>query len=244
MILTIGPGGCGFTFLNWSIVFLRGDKCYVNCKNDTIIIDSNPLLGHTAHNFDKDHVAKGFHNIDLTSTTNQSIIYAIPSSHSDFLQMLQVPGKKIIFDNRCFADKVMARFFVVHPFATNPYFNLVQQLSKFYDIDQIKQVLIDSSKLFITDCYDIPKNKDLFIINYNEMFQDLDQIILQVFDFLGLQINQQRFDTWKEIYTEYKNRNTNVFNEYSSSNQKIDPSNRIKILREIINWRNGLYHHT
>ena len=98
MILTIGPGGCGFTFLNWTISFLRGDASYQTLDENQHQIEFNPLSGETAHRYNKDHIWSNDAIESLNSATDNSIIYMVPNSHSDFEYLLSLSGKKIIFD--------------------------------------------------------------------------------------------------------------------------------------------------
>jgi hypothetical protein len=239
MILTIGPGGCGFTFLNWSIAYLRGDEYYYTLFNDKVQVDINPLKGSTAHNFKKDHLNPDVDRSTLSTASNNSIVYVVPKDDNDFKLLIEIPGKKIIFDNSKFCSEQLARHYTTVP--TSPFIHITDQLSKKYNIKQIKKVLLDLSNNFFLNYYKLPDNTDNFIINYQDMFNNLDSKILEIFKFLNISVSTDRWQTWNNIYQDYKLLNKDILSNFVKDIINIDSSSNTKILKEIINWKIGSY---
>ena len=172
MILTIGPGGCGFSFLNWSIAFLRGDTTYTKLDGTIIPILDNPLLGKTAHNNIKDHLSPQLDRKILNQSTNQSIIYVVPEDHTDFMSILEQPGKKIIFDNTRYCQEQITRHYTTVP--NSPFVKLITDLSVLHNVDDVKNCILEVANIFI---YSI--GLPLFLTFLIETFE----IILSIFSF-------------------------------------------------------------
>jgi hypothetical protein len=239
MILTIGPGGCGFTFLCWSICFLRGDHDYQTLNNVKFPMIYNPLKGNIAHKFIKDHIqcVDDYHK--LFFATDQSVIYFVPSHQKDFEFINQFGCKKILFDCREHNKEFFARMHNTVPECS--YSSLLQSLSKQYDIDIIKQVLLESNHFF-TKYYHIPEpDNEYYIIDFDQMFRTLDVAILDIFKFLQLQIDQDKYKHWQDIYAIYKEKNLNHLTQFLSQPVVVDSSTKLKIIKEIINWKNGSF---
>jgi hypothetical protein len=242
MILAISPGGSGFTFLCWTICFLRGDVSYRTLDNVEFPMIWNPLQGETAHNFSKDHIicVDDYHK--LFSSNDQSVIYFVPNHQKDFEFINQFRCKKILFDCQNYGKEFFARMHNTVP--NRSYSSFLQILSKQYDIDIIKQVLLESNHFF-TKYYHVPEPSDeYYIINFEQMFNNLDTTIIDIFAFLQLTIDQNRFDHWKDIYANYREKNLNHLKEFLSIPVTADSSIKIEILKEILKWRNGTFQTT
>jgi hypothetical protein len=240
MILTIGPGGCGFTFLNWSIAYLRGDTYYNTLQGDKVQVDIHPIKGLTAHNFTKDHLNPTDSRVLLSKTVDQSIVYIVPGDNDDFKSLLEFVGKKIIFDNSKFCQEQLARHYVSVPHS--PFKYITEQLSKEYDKTEVKKVLLDLSNYFFLNYYKLPNNvDDFFILDYYDIFDKLNDKIIEIFNFLNLTINQERYQLWIDVYKDYKTLNKDILATFID-NTSITTST--KILKEIIQWKNGSYRRT
>lgn len=237
MILTIGPGGCGFTFLSWSIAFLRGDIFYKTSDGQVIPVDINPIIGQIAHKFHADHLIVDNTDFKLNSVTDQSIFYLVPFNNHCFEHILTLPGKKIIFDNRSHQLEWFVRAYTCMP--NNPYAELINKLSLTYSVDSVKQVLHDSVKFFI-EYYQIPN--DQYTLNYRDIFFNLDYKILEILDFVNINIDQGRFSQWKLIYDQYRLSNAELSHLLRLPNSTVNSTTKLKILKEIIEWKNGLFH--
>lgn len=242
MILTIGPGGSGLTFLNWSIIYLRGDNIYTLLNKEVIKVTHDPLLTNcTAHGQQKDHLNStvGLKKLDLA--TDQSVVYIVPTQQSDLEYILQFTGKKIIFNSSTYSQELLARMWCAIP---NNFLNkLVNDISLNYDKQSIKQVLLECNKFF-TDYYIVPTTyTDYFNITYPDIFQNLDIQIYDVFEYLELTISQDRVSNWLSIYHKYRAMNQNFLPLFLDKTIEIDNNKKIEILKEIIKWKTGLYQH-
>lgn len=233
MILTIGPGGSGLTFLNWSIVLLRGDITYTTIdKLSTQMVDINPLNGSTAHNFCKDHIQSSNNLCQLALGTEKSVIYVTPSNQQDFDYISQFKCKKIVFDCGDRNKELFARMVTQMPCRKIP--DLIDSLASKFGIDAAKQTLLDSSKMF-THYYTIPAtSNEYFIISYDDIFENLDQQMVKLFLFLGETIDQSRFNKWLAIYKTYRDLNSNILPEFTIGLSDVPYSVRLQVLKEIL----------
>jgi hypothetical protein len=244
MLLTIGPGGCGFTFLNWSISFLRGDTFYQTLDGVKHEIRSNPLIGSVAHSYIKDHLRIDDSKIHYDYATEHSIIYAVPGSQDDFEYLLALPGKKIIFDTADYSKILMARAMITMPKSTNPYSAAIESIGKTYAAHLVQETLLECHKSFM-QYYKIPATIPAACkINYIELFQKLDQKLPVIFEYLQLKIDHNRWAVWQPIYAQYQKANQRDFCTELVSIPSVDYSKKTQILKEILNWKNGLSHHT
>lgn len=240
MILTIGPGGSGLTFLNWSIIFLRGDITYTNLeKSLKQMVDINPLRGATSHNFYKDHIQSSSNLCQISKGTKKSVIYVTPTDQKDFDYILQFNCKKIIFDCQDQNKELFTRMATQIP--GTKILNLIDKLTDVFGSNTARQTLLECSKMF-THYYKIPTADDQhFIISYNDIFKTLDQKIIELFLFLDKDIDQSRLHKWKSIYKTYQEKNCNLLSEFAP--EKIDITNSVKlqVFKEILQWKNSSY---
>lgn len=238
MILTIGPGGCGFTFLNWSISYIRGDVVYQNLNGKIFPVTKNPLQDSTAHKFNKDHLRIIDSRSELLKNYNdKSIIYVVPGNCNDFEHILSWPGKKIIFDNQSDTRDVLARACQTVP--NDLYMELIQNLSKIYPRDQVIDVLLDMSKKFI-QYYNMPNG--YLTLSYKQMFETLDMHILDILEYLELEVNFKRLEHWQNVYQQYKENNRDFIQRLYGDIEKIGNTYKMQILKEILQWRHGQFH--
>lgn len=245
MILTIGPAGCGFTFLNWTISFLRGDCNYQTLDGVAHEIEYNPLIGDTAHGYKKDHLYDVYSIDFLKSATNNSIIYMVPNSQNNFEYLLSLPGKKIVFDSSQNGRMLLARSIMCIPKNSDPpSVEIIYRLYAKYDSELVRHVLLDCYKFFV-QYYTIPQNtNNLYIINYDDIFSRLPSLITNLFDYLEIQISKSRWDHWNQVYNQYHQQNQKDFcAEFLQSSNK-NNTNKKEIFMEILKWRNGLYPNT
>jgi hypothetical protein len=242
MILTIGPGGCGFSFLNWTISFLRGDGFYQTLDGISHPVTSDPCRGATAHNTVKDHLTPKQSKSVLSSSHEHSIVYVVPGSQSDYDYIVSLPGRKIIFNTSTHSEKILSRFCMVLE-ENNHYLQLINRLGVKYDEATVKKVMIDCCKMFI-EYYRPATDNQFYMVDYTEMFENLDQHIYKLFDYLEISINLDRLDKWREIYQVYKEKNSQNFYEKFLNNQPVIKNQQTAILKEILLWKNGSFLHT
>lgn len=240
MILTIGPGGCGFTFLNWSIAYLRGDMHYTTLNGTTSQVNITPIYNHnTAHNFKKDHVRSTADLSKLQLAHTNSIIYTVPTCQADLDYVLSIDCKKIIFNVDNAGADLMARMCTTIP--NNGYMKFIMSVSDHYPEQHVKQVMIESNKFF-TRYYTVPAGYlDYCTVTYQDMFKFLDCRIQNIFKYLKLNIDPDRYNNWLPIYYQYQQANQNILNEFLGSIVPVDNTEKIKIIKEIIKWKNGLF---
>ena len=242
MILTIGPGGSGLSFLNWSIIYLRGDDLYTLLDNKSVTVTHNPLLQDcTAHGQQKDHLQLSKELIKLHQATDQSVVFVVPSHQDDLEYTLNFTCRKIIFNSQADSEEFLARMYYTVPDLF--LHELIDNLSIKYDRQIIKQVLIDCNKFF-TKYYTVPTDySNYFRINYNDIFQNLDKKIYDIFDYLELSVSQDRITNWLSVYHQYRLMNQNFLSRFLDDPVKVDSNDKIKIFKEIVQWKTGLYQH-
>lgn len=242
MLLTIGPGGCGFTFLNWSISFLRGDKSYQTLDGVRHKILSSPLLGSIAHSYIKDHVRIEDSKNQFAHATEQSIIYAVPGNQNNFEYLLGLPGKKIIFDTSNYSKILMARAMINLSNSLSPYATIVELIGKTHNPCIVREVLLECHKSFM-QYYQIPADPAAYKINYVGLFQQLDQELPAMFAYLQFKIDHDRWGTWKSVYTQYQKSNQRDFCSEVVPAPSTDNTEKTLILKEILKWKNGSSRH-
>jgi len=242
MILTIGPGGCGFSFLNWTISFLRGDDFYQTLDGISHPVPGDPFRGATAHNSVKDHLTPEQSKSVLSSSHEHSIVYVVPGSQLDYDYIVTLPGRKIIFDTSTHSEKILSRFCMVLE-KNNHYLQSINRLGMKYDRATVKKVMIDCCEMFVR-YYQTGINNQFYILDYTSMFENLDQHIHRLFDYLELSIDSDRLHKWLEIYTIYKERNNQDFCEKFLDNQPAIKNQQTAILKEILLWKNGSFQDT
>jgi hypothetical protein len=240
MILTIGPGGCGFTFLNWTISFLRGDCNYQTLDGVAHEIEYNPLIGDTAHGYRKDHICD-MHSTDvLKSATDNSIIYMVPNSQDNFEYMLSLSGKKIVFDPLQHGKMLLARSIMCIPKQNHTSVKFIDYLYTRHDPDLVRQVVLECYKFFV-QYYTVPQNSNsICIVDYNDIFNRLPSVLTTMFEYLEIPIDNSRLDSWNQVYNQYQQQNQKDFcAEFLSAANK-NNGDKKEIFMEILKWRNGL----
>lgn len=244
MILTIGPGGCGFTFVNWSIAYLRGDSSYVSLDGKTWPVDINPLIGSTAHNFKKDHLKIETSRLILNRANDLSIIYISPGSQHDFEQILCMPGKKIIFNNHDHAQELLARSLMTMPRCGHGIELLFDQLAIKFGDAAARRGLLENAKLLV-QFYQVPSTdqSDIFLIGYEDIFKNFHDVVVRLLSFLQISIDLRRQRNWSTIYDSYRQNNQNFVERFVDGQASdVDISLRKSIFKEIYRWTHGGHH--
>jgi len=235
----LGPGGCGGTFLDWSIQFLFGSKenLLVNCdtQNRGIVgysqvqcITDAPLIGSTAHTHQKTHpnnnslpvvmdifsaseyplntfyyvddmlpdqTHTNYNNIIKTYPTVKFVSYNFSYKHIESIFCLQyekIDGAKRRFDTQ--VGKTLSNL------STG---ELREILSLFYPKCIKGQILNEQ----------LDKADNLYIINYDDIWTNLDTIIFDIFKFLELAIDNSRYTQWVQVYHTWLEKNKTDFFE-------------------------------
>jgi hypothetical protein len=82
------------------------------------------------------------------------------------------------------------------------------------------------------------------MLDYTSMFENLDQHIYKLFDYLEISIDSDRSVQWHEIYQIYKEKNNQDFYEKFLNNQLVIKNQQTAILKEILSWKNGSFLNT
>jgi len=242
MILTIGPGGCGFTFLNWSITYLTGAASYKTLNNLVVPVDINPLIGPTAHGFEKDHIRYSKDLRQLENANEQSVIYITPSHQYDIDYLTRYTCKKIIFQAGNSNQELLARFCTINK--KNEFVKKIENLYHVFGTDATRQILLEHAEIFV-DYYKIPENFQGYqLLYYQDLFQNLDKMIESMFDFLGLKINPLRMDQWCPLYFDWKNRNQGFLKQFLDKRVEVDTKTKFLIRKELLLWKIGHYQPT
>lgn len=238
MILIIGPGGCGFTFLAWTISFLRGDVTYTKLDGEITPVVDNPIVRTVAHLYKKDHICISGELPRLHLATEQSIVYLVPTHQHDLEYALGLSSKKIVFQNTPnYAHELFARLCLT--IVDTGAMRLINQLSFHHDIDSIKQVMLEYNHIF-TNYFQMPIDyQDYFSVTYPDIYHNLDSRIYDIFDYLKYTIDSSRIEHWHKVYSHYKSINQNFLERFCPHTVEVDPKTKLKIIKEIIKWING-----
>lgn len=232
MILTIGPGGCGFTFLNWTIRYLRGDTVIDYYGR---VID-NPIVGHVAHGYQKTHAnhITSADKIPLLDTVSEDEVVFIVVDQPRTIEKLApyLKNKRIVFNPTGYEQQVFTRLITSQNGGTSYYNNFLDTLK--VDKSLAIECLHDYSKKLYVDLTSLYSSS--FVIQYNDVFEELDQHIVDIFDYLELEIVPDRFDKWKPIYNTYRNNNRQIVFESAYT-----PHQKLPVLKKIIEWKNSLF---
>lgn len=244
MILTIGPGGCGFTFLNWTISYLRGDRAYIDIDGQAQQVDINPLQDSTAHDFHADHFNIENRGNQLSKALDSSIVYMVPASQEDFLWLISLPGKKIVFDNRTHQRDLLARSLITMPSSDHGIQPYLHRLEEKYPSAIVRWAMLDHSRRLI-QYYSVDPAASYFLIDYLQMFQDLDAVLPEIFIWLDLTVDSSRWRQWNEIYAQYRQRNQDFVARFAGDSEpRADHAVKKSIFKEIYSWTHGGHPHT
>jgi hypothetical protein len=212
----IGPGGEGGTFLDWSLNYLVGNKILnvitVDRINNIIrgnykcTILPNPITKEgNAHNHKKTHPTEATLQdcVNLLKTLDSDnkihTLYAVPvaitytkfNSFSLFIKhtVSTVTGLKFIqmyYPSDSTEDLVYRIY------------NKIPQCNE--TIDKIRsRVLAESNS---TD--KIVDDPNVYSLNINNMFYNLDTEIHKIFSWLNLDIQEKRYNVWISVYKKWQ----------------------------------------
>lgn len=227
MVLNIGPGGCGFTFLTWSLLYLRGDNYYTNTSGNIVDVNDSPLTGLTAHKFDKDHDYPGMIQPTQPNNSPNSVMFVVPKDNDHFVSLYSQPHRKIVFDNSQYCKELLAR--AILTVLKAPLTLLYNKLIVTYSVADVNATLLDCADKIYSKHYNVPKNA--LTLTYDEMFTTLDSQILMICDRVGISVLPDRLSQWQTIYSEYSARNKNILAEFK---QAAAPRGNMTILKELI----------
>lgn len=233
----LGPGGCGGTFLDWSIQFIAGStenlvaKC--NEKNRNVIehvqaqqIVDNPLNGSSAHIHQKTHPNNdsltAVLDIFLSNNYPLNTFYYVDSmlpdqTHTNYNSIIKThPTVKFISYNfsRKHLDLIFCLQYEKISVAPQNFNNQIGNSLSNLSIGERREML----SLFYPRCIkgqilneQIEDSDNLYRINFDDVWGKLDIVMINIFKFLGLGINESRYSEWIKIYQIWLTKNKNNF---------------------------------
>lgn len=239
----LGSGGCGGTFLNWSIQYLAGktthlvipvkdgNKSFFSTPYEQAVPD-NPLIGTTAHKFSKTHPNEislpailGYFNkpdYDLYTfyyndslTTNQQ--------HTNHNQIISDHSHISFITYTYKPTDIHTIFWLQYDKInlTREIFNNIKvnniELSN-YDVWVRREILSlnypDTIKQQTTNEIILPYANS-FQLDFTEFLNNLPEKIIEVFKFLNLTVTDSRWNNWNTIYTKWQKLNDiNFHNDF------------------------------
>jgi hypothetical protein len=230
----LGPGGCGGTFLDWSLHYLSGATehsvvhCDHNNRSDIIKIyqqdpiTENPLTNKTAHNHKKTHpnnesLGEVISIFKSFPTDQLYTFYYVDSmgptqtatTHNDIVNN----NPDVLFINYTFTKSDIDKIFCL-------------QVEKIPDI--LDRMLSTGSNLFARDNWSkrevlglyypeciagqtinetITQKSNNFLIQLDELLNSGPDLIKKIFNFLNLNISKSRWNNWEAVYFKWKRKN-------------------------------------
>ena len=212
----IGPGGEGGTFLDWSLHYLLGDTInniiLVDRDKDTItgiiksIIPVNPITKKgNAHTHLKTHPTEATMQkcVNLLKTLNFDnklhTMYVVPTQNSyDRLKSYQLIVKDIV-------STVVNLKFIQMYYPNNLLEDLIHRMhtkipKSNQNIDDIRSRVLSEAN-YTNKIIDDP---NVYSLNINDMFYNLDTEIHKIFSWLNLSIQENKYDDWLVVYKEWQ----------------------------------------
>lgn len=212
----IGPGGEGGTFLDWSLNYLVGnqiiDVIQVDRFKDTIIttfkypIFPNPMTKEgNAHRHQKTHPTEATIQecVNLFKTLNFNnklhTMYVVPTQHAyDRLKSYQLIVKDIV-------STVTDLKFIQMYYPDNLLEDLIHRIhtkipESNENIDDIRSIILSEAK----SINKIIVDPNVYSLNINNMFYNLDTEIHKIFSWLNFSIKQDRYDNWLSVYKQWQ----------------------------------------
>lgn len=226
----LGPGGCGGTFLDWSLHYLAGDtkNIVVNCDptdRGKILnthpqdILENPIKNSTAHHHQKTHpndksidaVIDTFKLID----SNLHTFYYVTSmgqgqtqtNHNDIINSYS----DVKFITYVFKKEHIDLIFCLQYDKTVGRKNLLKHEIKVNDTRLFDELSVGEQRELISLYYpkciksqilseEINPSTNNYCFNFEQIWQSLPNTMPEIFNFLDLSIDPARINHWKQIY--------------------------------------------
>lgn len=215
----IGSGSDGGTFLDWSLYYLSNQKyiysttmgnlqreedAIYNFKKMSLV--ENPLMTsknkitYVAHRHFKTHP---------TQFSIDSCIEKYKQLNDDDLSMLSFYCVQINANNWMPLEKFALKYtnlypeikFIVIHADNETYMDLYNRaISINFGIND-KNELLNYVKKSITE---IKNTNNRYMLNVRDIYNNLDQLIPEIFEWANRKISTERYDNWKSIYNHWK----------------------------------------
>lgn len=228
---SMGPAGCGGTFLDWTLHFLSGSEknwvveCDLRFQRSAIAreysqtIITSPIENATAHKHLKTHpnhnsVQAVIESFDRQQFALNSFYYTniVSTDSPTYTSIVEsYPGIKFIaFD---FSPDDINMIFCLQyekvPMVADRFLQMIkQQHSKMSTWEQREILSISYPKIIQPQVVEkISTTSNVIHISFNEMLLGLDVKILEIFNFLKLSIDEQKWDHWNSVYRIWQQKN-------------------------------------
>lgn len=239
----LGPGGCGGTFLDWSLYFLsdQESRWFADCAQPTrdnivmqcsVPVDSNPLTTNTAHVHDKNHPNENSIN-DLISSLELHTEFPLNSFY--YVDSLDRGTRSITNHNLVVAQHPAVKFinYVFDRSDTDVIFCFQMEKIKvmrelYLNIVSNGQTIRDMPtwdrreflSLYYPKCVEGQTMSEgaidatnVYNFKFKTMIYSLETEIVQIFNWLGLPIDLEKFEVWKTVYRQWQANNRTAFFE-------------------------------
>lgn len=237
----LGPGGCGGTFMDWTIQYLSGqqnswvafcgptDLSNISNQFQAVIVE-DPLFKTTSHRHQKTHPnnnsvdavidifkshpeyqVHSFYYVDSITDRTQTAYNQLYEYYPDVKFITYTFTNKDIDTIFCFQEEKMSpakqrldnilKINSTTPFSELPLWDQRELLSLYYPGEIHGQTMVED--LAVVD--------NNYQLKFDIMLNTLDQEIENMFQYLGLDICQERIDHWKNIYNQWKHNNNLEF---------------------------------
>jgi len=233
----LGPGGCGGTFIDWSLLYLSGAGHYLQVPYDPVDrsivyapkllgISQDPLSASTAHVHKKTHPNDESLPIVLDHFRRHPGLL-----HSFYYVDSMRPDQHATHHNEIVAAHPDVRFitFNFQPHHVHQLF--VLQYEKVSNVAQRFSEQIGMSlghlstgamreilSLYYPRCIqgqilneELSQSQHLYMIDFDSVWCGLDRVLPELFDWLPIACDQSRADAWKIVYRRYQERNQTRF---------------------------------
>lgn len=236
----LGPGGCGGTFLDWTLQYLSGqsDRWAIRCDplNRANIISQqpekileNPIIKKTAHLHKKTHpndysIDEVISIFNLHPEFNFHSFYYVDSignsrKHTNYNQIIaSYPDLKFITYNFTEDDLDVLFCFQYEKIPMKEFDACIMTNSSIpigempvWDRRELLSLYYPGLIRGQTIVEQINPASNNFNLNFSKALTNLDDIIDEILAYVELIVDSSRLKSWKNVYNDWKNKNNLLF---------------------------------
>jgi hypothetical protein len=238
MIAIVTDAGVGGTFLSWTVYYLSGKTHYFSARDQTVVsLPDNPLTSKNAHAFvpNQPRTLTEFKKfLPLLVDTEECVyMHQFKSGTEEAVQQLCKQSTKVIILSihpdqilyqcgysprapivaNCMPQKILTDPDDIYNDFTNHFFKESKQQWEKENLTNVWDKREFIALNFSPFSYDsilnyISDNAKYYHINALDIWTNFDQWIQEMFVYLGMSINQTRYQIWLPIYNQWKNKHT------------------------------------
>jgi len=230
----LGPGGCGGTFLDWSLHYLNGDITHWVAEYDPPnrskisrltehTVPKNPLLESTAHGHVRTHPDNESLSVVLDTFETLPKDYLHTFYYVDDMTAMQSSttynsiiddNKNILFLTYNFSDSDIDKIFCFQyekiPLCVSGFKKAIQSDSVWEKRELLSLYYPDCIRGQTVNETRMP-HQNSFLIEFDEFLNSGPSVIKHTFNFLNMKLDEERFAHWTTIYHEWKQNNNLSF---------------------------------